>query len=107
MEIADINQWLGALALVISIGGAAYAWLNAGSKNNAEALKASASRLDSHGARIQSLEDAVRHLPAKDDVHELKLGLAKLEGTVGQVGERLDGVKRVVDRLDTYLRKEA
>jgi predicted nucleic acid-binding Zn-ribbon protein len=134
MEVAFWKDWLGVIALAISVGGAAYAWLTSRANQNAEHLKRvdetmgrlskQQDKLDAaidamvpkkqieetfsdHARRIQSLESDMKHMPAKDDVIELKLALAKLEGTVGRLDENLGGVSRTVRRVEEYLLKEA
>jgi uncharacterized protein HemX len=106
METTLLKDWLYVGTAVIAIGSAVYTWLTSRSKVNTEHLAAVDRTLADHGARIATVEQEVRHLPAKDDVHELKLALAKLDGTVGRLDESLGAVKRSVDRMDTYLRRE-
>jgi len=104
--IEEIKNWAGLMALLISLGTTVYAWFTSKSRVNAEHLKAVDAKLAEHSARIAELESEMRHLPAKDDVTELKLSIVKLEGTVGRLDEALSGVSRTVQRIDGYLRKE-
>ncbi|MEZ5790486.1 MAG: hypothetical protein R3D34_06755 [Nitratireductor sp.] len=134
MDISFWKDWLGVVALAISVMGSAYAWITSRANSNAEHLKRvdqaltqlekHQGRLDAaleamipkkqiddafadHGRRIQTLENDMKHMPVKDDVIELKLALAKLEGTVGRLDENLGGVSRTVRRVEEYLMKEA
>lgn len=101
------KEWLGLLALAISVGGSLYAWLTSRSTTNSEHLATVDKALIDHASRIQSIESELKHLPAKDDVNDLKLALAKLEGTVGRLDESLGSVSRTVQRIDGYLREDA
>mgnify|MGYP001247775414 FL=1 len=108
--LEPVKEWLGVFALVISVGATLYAWLTSSSRVNAEHLKGMGERLEACKEtiaalerRTQTVEQELRHLPAKDDVNELKLSLAKLEGTIGRLDESLSGVNRSVRRVEDYL----
>lgn len=107
MSIPELlGPWFGLAAIAISLGGSVYAWMSSRSKNNAEHLKVHDDKLNEHGSRIQAIEGELKHMPAKDDVNDLKLALAELRGTVGRLDESLGGVSRTVRRVEEYLMKE-
>ena len=103
------KDWLGLVAIAISLGGVFFAWLTAGSKDNAkqiDALRQSNEHITAeHERRIQTLESEMRHLPDKDTVIDIKLSIAKLEGAFGRLDEKLGGVARTVQRIDGYLKE--
>lgn len=101
-----LKDWLALAALVVSLGTTVYAWLTSRSKGNAEHLKAVDAALLDHGSRIQSIESEMKHMPAKDDVVELKLALAEIKGQMGRFDESLSGVSRTVRRMEEFLLKE-
>ena len=101
-----LKDWLGLAALVVSLGGSIYAWITSRSKVNAEHLKDVDAKLTDHASRIQTIENELRHLPAKDDVTELKLALAEIKGTIGRFDESLSGVSRTVRRMEDFLMKD-
>ena len=100
-----LKEWLGLAALAISVGGFIYAWLTSRSKDNSDHLKAVDTTLGDHALRIQAIEGEIKHLPAKDDVNDLKLALAQLGGTVGRLDESLNGISRTVRRVEDFLMK--
>ena len=105
-----MKEWLGLIALVVSLGGTAYAWLTAGSKTTAKDLSAFkkevGEKLDDHGSRIQAVESDIRHMPDKDAVTDLKLALSELRGAVGILGETVGSVQRTVLRIDDFLKQD-
>lgn len=106
MELmAALTDWLSLLAVAISSGGAIYAWITTRSKANGAEIEKIKETLRGQGDRLTSVEGELRHMPAKDDVTELKLTIAELKGSVAVFGEALGGVQRTVSRIDTYLRK--
>ncbi len=54
--------------------------------------------LKTHDRRIQAVEDGVRHLPTKDDLHRVAEQVARVE-------TELDAIGRVVARIDDFLRQ--
>jgi hypothetical protein len=113
----QMKDWLGLVALVVSVGGTFYAWITAGSKTNAadlsnfkkahtEKVDAIETALDAHDRRIQTVETEMKHLPDKDSVVELKLAMSDLKGTVGRLDESLNSVQRTVLRIDDWLRTD-
>jgi len=104
--LEDAKNWAGLIALLFSIGGIAYSFLTAGSKSNSEELKAVSTKLIELDRRVQAAESELNHMPAKDDVVELKVSMAELKGTVNSLIEGLSGVSRTVRRVEDYLMKE-
>ena len=102
----SLRDWLSVAALILSLGGAVYAWLTSRAKGNSEHLKAVDAKLTDHDRRIQAAESELQHLPAKDDVMELKIAIAELRGSVGRLDESMAGVSRTVHRVEDYLMKE-
>lgn len=101
-----LNEWASLIAVLMSLGAIVHSWLMSRVKVNSEHLKAVDQKLIEHDRRIQSAESELSHLPAKDDVLELKLALAELRGTVGRLDESLSGVSRTVHRVEDYLMRE-
>jgi septal ring factor EnvC (AmiA/AmiB activator) len=102
-----LKDWLGVVALAISLLTSVYAWITSKAKANAEHLKAVDAKLVDLDRRVQSIESELKHLPNKDDVNELKLGMAQLDGTVGRLDESLSGISRTVRRVEGFLMKES
>ncbi|GGB55201.1 hypothetical protein GCM10011316_29090 [Roseibium aquae] len=102
-----LKDWASLIAVLLSLGAIVHSWLTSRVKVNSEHLKAVDQKLIELDRRIQAAESELSHLPAKDDVLELKLALAELRGTVGRLDESLSGVSRTVHRVEDYLMKES
>jgi len=107
MTPESIMPWLALALAAIALLGHVKGFFGTEAKKNTEAVEALKKTTDIQGARLRDVESELKHLPSKDDVVELKLALAKLEGTVGRLDESLGSVQRTVQRIDTYLRKDA
>lgn len=93
-EIEGIGKRLDAVELKIVAAG-----------HNSTALASVGAELERHDRRIQSMEDELKHLPDKEAVHELKISIVSLEGTVKAMDAQLTGLNRLVANVDSYLRK--
>lgn len=101
-----LSPWLGLVALAVSLGGTLYAWFTSRSKVNAEHLKVVDTTLAEHGKAIQAIEGELKHMPAKDDVTELKISMAEIKGSVAVFNEGMGSLSRTVRRIEEYLMKE-
>jgi predicted nucleic acid-binding Zn-ribbon protein len=90
-------------ALTTRLDEAELKLLNAG--HNSMALADVGTKLADHDRRLLSMENEFKHLPAREDISELKLAISELKGTVKAMGAELTGFGRVVANIDTYLRK--
>ena len=87
MTIATIAPYLALVLTALSISNIIWTWLRTRDQGNAAEKAAVAqritdigSRVDRHENRIQSVEQTLRTLPAKDDMHELQLAMERLRG---------------------------
>lgn len=115
MEI--IKEWSSLAATLISLGTMVYVFLTASAKktaddlagfkkSNGEYLNGHDRKLREHDRRIQKLENEVEHLPSKDDVHELRLGVEQVKGSLGRLEESNLGMARAVRRVESHLLKD-
>ncbi|MBD8890164.1 DUF2730 family protein [Roseibium litorale] len=106
MMIDGLKDWATLANTALAIGAIIYSWLTGKAKVNEERLKTVDAKLTDHDRRIQAAESELQHLPAKEDVMELKLALAELRGTVGRLDESLNGISRTVRRVEDHLMKD-
>ncbi|SOC41591.1 uncharacterized protein DUF2730 [Rhizobium subbaraonis] len=97
-DVTLLRDWLGLIALAISVGTSVTVFFTSGAKKNTATL------ID-HDRRIQRMEDELRHMPSKDQVTEIKLAMADLKGTVAVLGESMASVSRTVHRLEDFLKE--
>lgn len=88
----------------MSAATAIFAWISTRSKAKADELEKLELRINEQDKAILTLKNEMQHLPDKDLVTDIRLALAKLEGTVGQFGEKLSGVAHIVGVIDESLR---
>lgn len=116
---ADLQQILTLFGgYILAVANAVYTWWIGRQKDHKaeiEGLRAALTEAERERReagtatelRIAKLENDMRHLPDKELVTDIRLALAKLEGTVGQFGEKLTGVAHIVGVIDESLRNKA
>jgi len=103
MSVGELKDWAGVLAFLVSIGTMLFAFVTSKSRANEKTLENVNDRLDRHSNRIQTIENELKHMPAKDDVMQLKLDLSELKGTVGKLGEGMSGMSKTITRVEEFL----
>ena len=119
MAFETISKWIALLALLLSIGNIVWAWISQPARDmgkRIDAVEQEAERniegleqandesfarlngaLKEHDRRIQRVEDDMRHLPTKEDLHAVEKALAQVE-------TKLTAISSTVTRVDDYLR---
>jgi uncharacterized protein DUF2730 len=101
---SDPRAMASLLGVFVSGATAIFAYVANRSKAKAQELEKLELRITEQDKLILTLQNQMQHLPDKDLVTDIRLALAKLEGTVGQFGEKLNGVAHLVGVIDETLR---
>lgn len=96
MDVSPLKDWLGLIALLISVGSSVVLFLKSDAKKSAETLVG-------HGSRIQRLEDQIQHLPSKDTVHQLQLDLTEMKGQMTSMVKSSEATERATRRVEDFL----
>ncbi len=94
--IALANCVFAGLALAIAI----WAKLTARSRKDIDDIR---SREDGHETRLARIEASIEQMPRAESVHELRVDVARIEGSLAVIGERLKPVAQVTERLQDWL----
>lgn len=100
MDAAPLKEWLGLIALLISVGSSVVLFLKSDAKKAAETLIL-------HGSRIQKLEDDMRHMPDKETVHKLQIDLTEMKGQMATMVKSSEATERATRRVEDFLLKKA
>ncbi len=105
VDFDAFSKGVALLALLLSIGNLAWAWISKPARDMEEQIDDVDERIDrvcddlkAHDRRIQRTEDEMRHLPTKGDLHAVERALAQVEVKLGTIST-------TVARVDDYLRK--
>ncbi|MEO7470204.1 MAG: DUF2730 family protein [Sphingobium limneticum] len=95
------------IALLLGIANIFWSWHTRSQSASEARVKRLEERLDLVEDRQITVEEQLKHLPTKDDLHRVTVQLADVHGLIGRQGSEIASVARVVDRIDTYLREKA
>lgn len=116
MNLQYVNQALSVIALLIGIGNALWVWLSRPARDTnkridqtEDDLKALGKEVNDradrhreelkvHDRRIQRVEDELRHLATKEDIHSVQRQLTTVD-------TKVSGLSATVTRIDDFLRK--
>jgi hypothetical protein len=94
------------VAMLVSIVNIVWTWHMRSQSAAADRVARVEQRLDHVEDRQISVEEQMKHLPTKDDLHAVKVQLADVLGLIGRQGSEIASVSRVVNRIDDYLLRE-
>lgn len=92
--------WALALSTLINLGTVIWNIFSGPSKKNGARLDVLVGTLNEFGQRLYSVEQTQRALPSKDDMHQLELTMAALNGQLGTMVEKLAGHASIMNRLE-------
>lgn len=103
IDIAAIKDWLGLIALLISVGTSIVLFVGSGAKRNSAKLEKQEEKLTEHDRRIQRLESTLEHLPSRETTHKLELALEQIAGQLAVMDARLKPIEPAIYRLQEAL----
>ncbi len=102
-NVADILLWVVALSTFFSFGSLVWTVFSGPSRKNTtriDQIEASLTLLESGHQRLR---DRVDGLPNADMMHRLELSLARMEGHIDRLDERLKPVAAISERMQELL----
>ena len=94
------------IALLLGIANIFWSWHTRSQSASEARVKRLEDRLDLVEDRQITVEEQMKHLPTKDDLHAVKVGLADVLGLIGRQGSEITSMARAVNRIDDYLLRE-
>jgi predicted nucleic acid-binding Zn-ribbon protein len=88
---------------VLSVGGIVYAFLTRQSTENMEAIAGLRRDMDDARQRVGTLEEVIKHLPDKDSVHKLDIGLTEVRGKIETINVSVTETSRTAHRIENAL----
>lgn len=106
MDISPAVVWVAAISSFLGLGTTIWNMLTSGSKQNSKKLDELDAKMTGQESRLNKVENELKHLPTKDQVHDLRVGIADLEGSIRTMEASMSAINRTVSNIDTYLRRE-
>ncbi|UWQ00837.1 DUF2730 domain-containing protein [Aliiroseovarius crassostreae] len=102
MEI-DLDTFLKLASLFLSISAMVYAFFVNRKKDTDERFNEGSKRMDRHHSRIAAVEQSIKAMPGKDDIHALQLEAVKQTGALREMQAVMDGNAKIMSRLETIV----
>lgn len=103
-EIASLASSIGAL---VALATTIWNILASGARQNKARIDAQETKLNAIEGRVAALEQSVRGMPSTGDLHKIELALSRMEGELGIMGQRLQPVAAIAERMQELLLQQA
>ncbi len=103
MSFADIVLWVIAVSSVVSFATVIWNIFSGPAKRNGALINSIEQRLAAQDVEVQRLRDKVDALPNASMMHRLELALARMEGHIDRLDERLKPVSAIAERMQDLL----
>ncbi len=99
-------QIVGVIGGVLSILNLLWIWHGSAQLPTKAGLNELDGKVDAHALRLQAIENEMRHLPSKDDLHAVKNAVTEMLGQMRVVEAELNASSRTLRRLEDHMRGE-
>jgi hypothetical protein len=103
MDVSTFKDGLIALSTVASLLALFYAWLTSGSKKNTADIADLKAAREVQDRKLQTLDEGFKHLPDKDVVHRLELGMKDMQIQMASMATSQANTERTARRVEEYL----
>lgn len=103
MTVDVWKDWLGVFSTVLALGGILYTWLSREGREAHSEVKTLRDKVERLEDRTSKIEGEIVHLPDKDGAHRMELAIARLEGRLETMDERLKPVAAMAARMQDYV----
>lgn len=94
-----IPLW-GLISLAISLLIGLYTFFATRRKDVEERFKQGSRRMDDLTRRMDGVEGTIRGMPGKDDIHQVQLELARMNGSMNEMRAIMGGNQEIMSRLE-------
>lgn len=99
----DIILWVIALSSLVSFATVVWNIFSGPAKRNGASITELQVHLNTQDVEIQRLRDKVEAMPNATMMHRLELALARMEGHIDRLDERLKPVTAIAERMQDLL----
>ena len=103
MDAEALKIALDGFTLMMALAAGIYSWAMARDKATATEIKTLHSDLEAAKGRIQVLETQFEHMPDKEQVHRMEVGIEQMRGDMKAMSKAMESVSRTSIRLEEFL----
>lgn len=100
------------LPFLFAVATMIYTWWKTRDQNTAsqfkavdERFKTGSERMDRHDSRLASIEQTLRGLPVKEDMHKLQLAMSEMKGEMKAMAAAMTGSNSLMERLESVVER--
>lgn len=100
LNISPFVVWVIALSQLLTFGLTVWNLMASGSRTNAKSIEQNRIRIDSHEARLSSVEQTLTGMPGREDVHKMQLSISELGGYLREMRAEMKGTSEIIKRIE-------
>ena len=100
LEPGSIANWASAATAIFAI---VYTLISTRSRAGRDHVQNLELRIHKNEQAIERLQIEVAHLPNSNDMHAIRLGMARMEGQLSTIEERLKPLASISERMQDFL----
>lgn len=105
-SLGTIVLWVAALSTIISFASVIWTIFSGPARRNGSRLDAHATRLDAHEMRLSGIDQTLRTIPGKQDLHDLEVAMTRLQGEMQTMSQIMTRLESLVSRHEDHLLKK-
>lgn len=99
----DLDTFLKLSSFALSFSAIIWTFFATRQKDTDKRFKEGSDRITRHENRILSLEQSVKVMPGKDDLHAVQLELTRMSGTMETMSAIMEGNQKIMGRLENIV----
>lgn len=100
LSLSTPLAWVAALALILSFGTSIWNIIGSSARNNGRRIDELGKRVDEADTRLASVQQTLRMMPGKDDLHQVTLALADIRGDLKAMNAEMQSTNKIMARLE-------
>lgn len=102
-SVQSIVLWVLAVTTIFNLASLIWGVFSGPSRKNAQAIEAMSKEVELLKARMSLMEQELRTIPAKEEMHELELAMTRLQGELKTMSETMRGQSEIMKRLEALV----
>lgn len=103
LDIAPLIYWAAGIVTLLNLANMVWMIMSGPAKKLGERIDGQSLRLTDHDQRITALEQSMRSLPVKDDLHGVQLALSEMRGDLREMRAIMGRMETIVTRHEDHL----
>lgn len=103
MSFDLIKVALDGVALILSVAAIVIAFFRTRQSKVDERFKKGSDVMDRHELRLSAVEQTVRAMPGREDIHKIELGMSEMRGLLSRMEAVMEGNSQIMSRLEAIV----